>query len=71
VVVARTHWLSDVLASLFLAIPLLWVILQVGLTGAETGDAGPEPGPERAEAAATVGATRSPEESESDGCPAG
>jgi membrane-associated phospholipid phosphatase len=71
VVVARTHWLSDVLASLFLAIPLLWVILQVGFTGAETGDAGPEPGPERAEAAATVGATRSPEESESDGCPAG
>ena len=73
VVAGRTHWLSDVLASLFLAIPLLWVILQVGFTRPDITDGGPVPGLQRAEADATVGAgaTRSSEDSESDGCPAG
>jgi undecaprenyl-diphosphatase len=69
VVAGRTHWLSDVLASLFLAIPLLWATLQVGFTRPETTDGGR--GPRQAEADAVAGAIASPERSESDGCPAG
>ena len=71
VVAGRTHWLSDVLASLFLAIPLLWVTLQVGFTRPGTTDGGHGPGPPQGQADAVVGATASPERSESDGCPAG
>lgn len=71
VVAGRTHWLSDVLASLFMAIPLLWVILQVGFTRPGTAKAIPGPDVHRSEVDAAVGATRSPEGSESDGRPAG
>lgn len=70
VVIGRTHWLSDVLASIFLAIPLLWAILRIGFTRPETTDRAPDPDLKRPEAEASVGATRSPEGSESDGCPA-
>jgi len=71
VVIGRTHWLSDVLASIFLAIPLLWAILRIGFTRPETTQRAPVPDLRRPEAEASVGATRSPEGSESDGCPAG
>jgi undecaprenyl-diphosphatase len=71
VVVGRTHWLSDVLASLFIAIPLLWAVLQVGFLKPGTAARGQDAVPRRTQVGAGVGATRSPEGSESDGCPAG
>ena len=71
VVAGRTHWLSDVLASLFLAIPLLWATLRVGFTRPRITDGGHGPGPRQGRADAVVGAIASPERSESDGCPAG
>jgi undecaprenyl-diphosphatase len=69
VIVGRTHWFSDVLASLFLAIPLLWAVLQVGFLEPGTA-AGHDAVPRRTEAGARVGVTRSPEGRESDGCSA-
>ena len=71
VVAGRTHWLSDVLASLFLAIPLLWATLQVGFTRPGTTDRGHGSGPRRAQGDAVVGTNALPEGRESDGCPAG
>jgi undecaprenyl-diphosphatase len=50
VVLARTHWLSDVVASLFLAVPMLWVVLRVGFTAAPGRRGG---GPARHEAGLT------------------
>jgi undecaprenyl-diphosphatase len=32
VIIARTHWMTDVIASIFFGIPLLWVTLRVGFT---------------------------------------
>ena len=32
VMIARTHWMTDVLASVFFGVPLLWVTLRVGFT---------------------------------------
>jgi len=32
VIIARTHWTTDVIASIFFGIPLLWVTLWVGFT---------------------------------------
>jgi PAP2 superfamily len=32
VMIARTHWMTDVIASVFFGIPLLWVTLWVGFT---------------------------------------
>ena len=32
VMIARTHWMTDVIASVFFGIPLLWVTLRVGFT---------------------------------------
>jgi undecaprenyl-diphosphatase len=52
VMVARTHWLSDVVASVCLAVPLLWAVRAFGFTreapAAEDGAAAEEEAPDAA-----------------------
>jgi membrane-associated phospholipid phosphatase len=38
VLVARTHWLTDVIGSVFFGVALLWAVLRFGLTGLGAGE---------------------------------
>ncbi len=41
VVIARTHWLSDVIASIFFSLPLLWAIQWYGMVRQTSPEGGP------------------------------